>query len=125
MGNAQAKRCGCCGIPKQLSEFSRNKGKRQGVNSLCKRCDVLKQKERREKQQRKLVLLVRAACEALMSEGASSLIPWKDIELYDKRGRIHTNTIMAALKRYPRADLEIVSMKSFYGIHYRRRASHG
>jgi phosphoenolpyruvate carboxylase len=39
------KYCGTCKNEKQLSEFNKNKGKKDGLNTICRECSKVKAKE--------------------------------------------------------------------------------
>ena len=39
------KKCSKCGIEKELSEFVKNKSKKDGLSYICKQCNIEYQKE--------------------------------------------------------------------------------
>lgn len=61
------KRCPCCGLTKPLDQFSRNRTRKDGVQSRCKACESAKQKARY--QPKKPVIKVGRRMAALIADG--------------------------------------------------------
>src|ERR1700760_2835531 len=40
------KRCWCCGLSKEESEFAKDRSRRDGLRSLCRQCDAIRYKAR-------------------------------------------------------------------------------